>query len=117
MSLINKVLRDLDARSTTRGPATPKAVHRGLRPAASVFSRKRPVWLVPVLTVIVVVFAYLGVSAAFAPLPYSGYVLAAIGLEAKPEAVRVAITPVAKTGPLTETHTVNSPVEIGRAHV
>ncbi len=97
MSLINKVLRDLDARSTTRGSAMPKAVHRGLRPAAPGIRRKRSVWLIPGLTVVVAVFVYVGVSATLVPLPYSRTVLAAIGLNAKPEAVTVTAAPAANT--------------------
>lgn len=117
MSLINKVLRDLDARSTTRGPSTPKTIHRGLRPATPGFNRKGPVWLMLALTVVVTVIVYIGVSVAIVPLPYSGPVLAAIGLMEKPEVVTVATAPVTSaksstTAPLVDKPVVVTPVSV-----
>jgi len=99
VSLINKVLRDLDARSTTRGPSIPKSVHRGLRPATLAFGRKRPVWMMPTLILLATVVVYVGVSATLIPLPYSEYMLAAVGLNEKPEGVRVAAAPAINPKP------------------
>ncbi len=84
MSLINKVLRDLDARSVTRGsgPVPYVSVHHGLRPTAPM-SRRRSRLLLPFI-LLVAAGTYAGVSTFVIPLPYWEKLQVATGLESTP---------------------------------
>ncbi len=112
MSLINKVLRDLDARSTSRAhdPVAPGAVHQGLTPTADAFSSKRPGLMLYMFAVATVVIAYVAFSVMVTPLPFWNKMLIAAGY--KQASVRVVITeapiPDKKTEPVAKAMPVGS---------
>ena len=94
MSLINKVLQDLDSRSTTRGQssAITKSVHRGLRPATNTFGNTRPLLPLVALVLVTIILAYGGFSAMVTPLPFWTEMLIATGLKQEPVPVVISET-------------------------